>query len=115
MAIQVITSKPEILLEDIKYLIDSGKIDTWLYDEDGDFTHSSDQWNKIAWFRPVCGQDRIIFGILGRKGINISIDEYSIYHGRFVEMLVKHYINKVESISIIRPMDNTFDTNKIDL
>lgn len=114
MAIRVITSKPEILLEDIRHLIDSGKIDTWVYDADGDFTHNVNQWNKVAWFRPVCDHDRVIFGIIGRKGIDISIDEYSIYHGRFVEMLVKYYINKVESISIIRPVDNIFDTNKID-
>ena len=114
MAIQVITSKPEILLEDIRHLIDSGKIDTWLYDEDGDFTHKTDQWSNIAWFHPFCGHDRIIFGIIGRKGINISIDEYSVYHGRFIEMLVKNNLNKVTSISILRPSDNNFDSDKID-
>ena len=114
MAIQVITSKPEILLEDIKYLIKSGKIDTWLYDEDGDFTHCADQWNKVAWFRPVCYRDRIIFNIVGHKGVNISIDEYSIYHGRFIEMLVKNYLYKVISISILRPLDNNNESDKID-
>lgn len=114
MAIQVVTSKPEILLDDIKHLIDSGKIDAWLYDEDGDFTHRASQWNRIAWFRPFCGSDRIVFGIIGRKGIDISIDEYSIYHGRFIEMLVKNYINKVSSISILRPSENNLDSDKID-
>ncbi|WP_294455786.1 hypothetical protein [uncultured Bacteroides sp.] len=114
MAVQVVTSQPEMLLEDIKHLIDLGKIDTWLYDEDGDFTHGTNQWNRVAWFRPFCGSDRIIFGIIGRKGINISIEEFSIYHGRFIEMLVKHYINKVSSISVLRPSDNNFDSNKID-
>lgn len=114
MAIQIITSKPEILLEDIKNLIDAGKIDTWTYDADGDFTHSVEQWNNVAWFHPFFYRDRIIFGLIGRKGINISIDEYSIYHGRFIEMLVKNYINKVNSISVLRPSDNEFDSNKID-
>lgn len=114
MAVQVITSKPEILLEDIKSLINSGEIDTWIYDEDGDFTHCVKQWNKVAWFRPFCDCNRVIFGLIGRKDINISIDEYSIYHGRFVEMLVKHYLNKVASISVLRPSDNEFDSDKID-
>lgn len=114
MAIQVITKVPEELINDIKSLIDSGKIDTWSYDEEGDFTHCAIQWNKIAWFRPYIINDKVIFGIIGRKGINISVDEYSIYHGRFIEVLVKNYINRVASISILRPAENDFDTDKID-
>lgn len=114
MAIKVVTTKPDWFISDIKSQIDENHIETWCYDEDGDFTHCSSQWNRIAWFRPFILDNQVIFGIIGRKGINISAAEYGIYHGRFVEMLVTHYLNSVASISILRPEDNVFDTNKLE-
>ena len=42
MAIFVQTDNPTRLVQDIKSYIDDKKIVTWMYDDDGDFTHDTD-------------------------------------------------------------------------
>lgn len=91
MAIYIETSNPKQLLEDIKKSIRDRKITTWSCDTDGDFTHDVDQWRYKAWFRPRIKEDRLIFGIICRKDRNLSVLEYAIYHGRFVEMILTHF------------------------
>ena len=52
MAVKIKTHNPQLMLEKIKHLIDNGEIKTWVYDNDGDFTHNADQWLEKAWFTP---------------------------------------------------------------
>lgn len=120
MAIEVKLRKiaPEQFINDIKKKIDDGEIDTWVYDEDGDFTHSSSQWINKAWMSPsIIEEDlskEIIFGILGRRGVNLSMTEYSIYHGRFVEVLLKYYSEYISNLVVTTPLVSPHDTHKID-
>ena len=44
MAIFIRTKNPKKLLEDLKKEINDKKIDTWQYDDDGDFYHVQNQW-----------------------------------------------------------------------
>jgi hypothetical protein len=53
------TDKPERLLENFKKKIDDGKVETWSYDADGDFSHTPSQWKNRAWLRPVIEDDRL--------------------------------------------------------
>ena len=99
MAIYVKTSDPKQLLEDIKKNISDGKIKTWSCDADGDFTYEAEQWHCRAWMRPFTSQSgEIIFGILCRKDRNISVTDYAVFHGRFVEMLLVHFDRQCEDI-----------------
>lgn len=91
MAIFVETSNPKQLLADIKKEISEGKIATWSCDKDGDFTHNVDQWRYKAWFHPRIKDDQLILGVICRKDRNMSVLEYAVYHGRFVEMLLTHF------------------------
>lgn len=105
------------IVEDIKGKIDNEEIVTWSYDGDGDFTHSVDQWANKAWLRPVFLEDNpkfMVFAIVGRKGFTISIDEYSIYHGRFVETLLKYYSKFIENMQVTVPRESSLDTSNID-
>lgn len=52
MAIIVDTTSPSDLLRKIKKAIDDGKVRSWSYGKDGDFTHDSDQWKNKARLRP---------------------------------------------------------------
>lgn len=57
MAIYIKTENPQRLVDRIKECIDNHSIDTWIYDSDGDFTHSVEQWKFRAWIRPtVCSK-----------------------------------------------------------
>lgn len=107
MAFIVRTSKPDTLLNEIYRAIDEGRIDTWSYDSDGDLTHCATQWNKQAWLRPKIEDGVILFFIIGRKNIPITRQLYSIYHGRFVEMLINHlymYCDSGEIVVTSQPM-----------
>lgn len=100
MAIFVITNQPRKLLENLKRKINDKKIDTWLYDNDGDFYHVPNQWKFKAWLSPFVENNRLVFGIIGQKEINLSTLAYAVYHGRFVEMLLNHFDQQFSEVNI---------------
>lgn len=114
MAVIVKTRYPEDFINQVKKRIDDQEIDTWQYDDDGDFTHTALQWKNHAWFRPYPEDNKLVFGILGRKDSLLSISEYGIYHGRFVEMLMSHFSSEITEVLIQSPFVNSKDTQKIE-
>ena len=91
MAVLLTTNHPEELLKKIKEKIDSDGIDTWSYDEIGDFTHTPGQWKEKAWLRPKPQQGALAFGLMGQKEIAMTKQIYGLYHGRFIDMLLTHF------------------------
>ena len=91
MAVIVKTNNPESLLASIKKEINSNTIDTWSVDNDGDFTHTPEQWINKAWFTPRIYAGELRFGILSPKDVKITTFIYGVYHGRFIEMLLNHF------------------------
>lgn len=108
MAIFVSTEKASELLAEIKKAIDIHEIVTWEYDSDGDFTHVPEQWKNKAWLRPYIETNRLVFGIVDRKDVNLSLDEYAIYHGRFIEMLLEHFDKQCGEIQV-SPLGTDYD------
>jgi hypothetical protein len=82
---------PARLLADIKLAIDAKRIRTWSYDDDGDFTHTAEQWLREAWLRPVLQKEHLQLVIIPPRDTHISSTIYAIYHGRFVEMVLRHF------------------------
>lgn len=110
MSIYVKTSNPASFLQNIKDKIEKKDIPTWAVDDDGDFTHSPGQWAYHAWMRPFIetGNNRIVFGIICRKDSNLSVEDYAVYHGRFVEMLLTHFDKECDSIEVT-PLATGYD------
>ena len=102
---------PSIIVDSIKNLIDNGEIDTWSYDVDGDFTHSPKQWMRRSWLRPDADDTNstLSFWIIGNKNEPMTKTMYAIYHGRFAEMLLKHFDNQIDSF-IITPERGLHDS-----
>lgn len=90
MAINFDTTDPAGLLAAFKYGIDRGHIVTWSYDKDGDFTHTPDQWKNKAWLRPSVYTGRLILNIIGRQREAMPLEVYAVYHGRFIEAMIRH-------------------------
>ena len=90
MAIYFKTNNPQDLLVEFKSAIKKGHVSTWLCDEDGDFTHTPDQWKNRAWLRPKIEANKLALYIFGPKHVNISSEVYAIYHGRFIESMLRH-------------------------
>ena len=112
MAIFVTTNTPGMLVENIKKKIDEHKIDTWSVDSDNDFTHNVDQWRNRAWIRYAIESGRVVFYVICRKDANMTIVEYAVYHGRFVEMLLTHFDNECNAIEVT-PLATSYDRVKI--
>jgi len=85
-----LTPNPKLLLKTFRDCIDDSHVITWGYDEDGDFTHTAKQWEKLAWMHPVPLVDRLSFFIVPRKGFAISKVVYAVYHGRLIESFLTH-------------------------
>ena len=103
MAVIVKTENPKVLLQKIHKAIDENKIDTWIIDNDGDFTHVPEQWNCKAWMHKAdiaSDNDELVFGIVGNKQVKMTKLLYAVYHGRFAEMLLSHFDTEIESINI---------------
>ena len=115
MAIIVKSKHSEYIRIKIPVLIKEGKIDTWEIDEDGDYTHLPHQWHNRAWMRAIIEEQDLVFYIIGRKQSKLSIEEYSVYHGRMAEMIMSHFYNYIDQIIITSPFKYEKDTKKIDL
>lgn len=100
MSIYVKSSNPQKLIHDINEKIENSEINTWCVDNDGDYTHTAEQWKNHAWIHPIVEADRVIFAIWGRVRENLSVVDYAIYHGRFVEMLLAHFDHQCDSIDV---------------
>lgn len=91
MAVHFKTKTPKKLLSAYKKVIDDGHVTTWTYDEDGDFTHTSDQWSRKAWLRPkIVEAEELVFYILSPVETQIGSSTYAVYHGRFIESFLRH-------------------------
>lgn len=99
MALIVKTSNPSGLLSEIKKAIDSKSIQTWSYDSDGDFTHTPEQWQFKAWMRPKIINGELQFGFLGHNEVNTTKLLYAVFHGRFAEMLLNHFDDKLTNVA----------------
>ena len=108
MALIVKTQKPIALVSNLIKMIDDDVIDTWTYDDDKDFTHTG-QWINKAWFTPIYGDDYVKFALLGRKSVNMTLMEYSIYHGRFVELLLNHFSQEINNLIVTKPLEDSSD------
>lgn len=85
------TGNPDALLLNIKSKIDEGKIKSWSYDKDGDFTLSIDIWNQQAWLHPIIAHNSLNFSIIRPRGVDISKAVYAVYHGRFIEVVLRFF------------------------
>ena len=114
MAIFIKTKDPKELLGLIRSQIDNDIIKYWVYDLDGDITCIREELLGKAWLHPYLLDGFLAFGIMGRKNVQLSIDTYSIYHGKFVEILLNKLGSHYSSIIIKAPFENTLDTKNIE-
>lgn len=88
------TNKPKALLDAIKKEIDEDKIATWIYDKDGDFTHTPAQWKNKAWLRPTVDEGQLVLKIIKPESVTkLGNAVLGVYYGRFLEMVSNHFEN----------------------
>lgn len=106
MALSVKTTDPTGLLTAIKKEIADKKIVTWnylLHEKKDYFTHNPDQWLNKAWLTPTIGINELNFSIIWPANSLKDKEISAVYHGRFAEMLIKHFEVKFTSIVALKP------------
>ena len=94
MAIRFVTGTPKKLLSSFKAAIDDGRVVTWGYDNDNDFTHTAPQWKGRAWLRPRFEEGKVLkFSIVRPNNSKVTSEVYAIYHGRIIESMLAHCDN----------------------
>lgn len=98
MTIVIKTNDPSQLLKEIRVAINQGHIDTWSYDDVGDFTHTPEQWKYKAWLRPHVEARQLRFSLVSNNKQTLTKAVYGVYHGRFSEMLITHFDDQFAAI-----------------
>jgi hypothetical protein len=103
MALSVKTSDPKGLLKSIYEAIDKKSIKTWAYNPEKYFVHTSPQWiaKGKGWLVPKVTTDSLELQI---KTSDVKSEDcvamYSMYFSSFAEMLLYHFREKFESVTI---------------
>jgi len=67
VSIRIDCDQPTELLSSIKNAIDKGHVETWAYDKDGDFTHSTTQWKNRRGYIPKSNKAGCFSRLLNRQ------------------------------------------------
>lgn len=116
MAIKVKTNQPQLFVDELRKRIKLNLIDDWVCDDDGDFTYNVEPWSLLAWFHPYKkDSESLIFGIIGRDGYNITLEEYSKYHIHFVELLIRNFVGSISNIEVTMPLISVYDSFDVEI
>lgn len=107
MAITVLTSAPQELLEKIRSDVSLHQNSEWQADSDGDFTLADPKWRDKAWFRAYVKDRKLVFGIIPSSNPGMTSNLFASYHGQLLSMLLANYDHMFSEAST-SPITNKF-------
>lgn len=114
MAIIIAIDYPEDFLDEFKKRLRNDVNSNWRCDDDGDFTLMIPPFESKAWFHPYIDEKKLIFGILGRKNVMLTVSEFSAYHSIMLNVLLCNFGKEIKTIQILSFMESEYDTRQID-
>lgn len=103
MAIIIHTENPSILLDKIYDGIESKRVERWAVLSDGRVTYSKLLWKNEAFLKPQIWveESELRFGLIKRKDRkHVSTKLYTLFHTKFVEMLLTYFENDFISVAV---------------
>lgn len=103
MAIIIKTNHPSELLDNIYAGIESKKVEKWVLLNDGRITYSGFLWKNEAFLKPQIWveENELRFGLIKRKDRkHISSKLYTLFHSKFVEMLLTNFDTQFYSVTV---------------
>jgi len=84
----------------IRKKMDDKNILTWSYDNDLNFHHTPAQWKNMAWLKPTIEEDNSVLKLSLRRLSDTLLDDADrgVFYGRFTEMIISHFKNRIVSI-----------------
>lgn len=110
MAIIITTTSPDDFSAAFLRKVRSGRIPTWIIDEDGDLTISSPRWRNMAWFEIQVAQTQVGFGIIPSAICRMTKELYAVFHGRLAATLLAYFDDEISDMRITPQFDERFDT-----
>jgi hypothetical protein len=101
MAVDVFTVDAEGLLRSLRRRMREGRIDGWAYDDQFEsFTHTPAPWKGQGWFQPEVCADKLRFVLKGTEGTPYTRELFTVYHSRFIEMLLTQGFDRWDSARV---------------
>lgn len=102
MPLHAFTPKPAELLEKLKKAVTFKHVPAWGMDADGDFTYVAEagRWKDMAWMKARIGTGELVFAFVIPTNAKNTATLYSVYHGRFAEMLLTHFSSHLTEIKV---------------
>lgn len=107
MGIIVSTKKASGLIASLKTEIKSGNAHTWVHGirptaPRDYFTHNGEgnRFLNFASFAPSVISEGVVFNLFSPGGKPVEYGIWGVYHGRFVELLLNHGGDSIESIMV---------------
>lgn len=98
--IKITTDNPFVFIASFDFAMRTNVIRGWTVDGVGDYTMTSDIRGNRAWFRHHIHGNEIQFGIIGSRSAPMDRTLYSVYHSRFIEVLLTHFDNDIQSLEV---------------
>lgn len=104
--ITVATQQPADLLNKIKAAIRDGSVETWAFAPGDGFTHATrdGQWEGHAHLEPSAKASELVLRYVPTKPREPDAPDSAtlrgVYHGRFIEMLVTHFRDDLDEITV---------------
>lgn len=102
MSVILKTKTPRKLIKSIREAIDQGRICSWRYDSDGDFTSTHQGLENVAWMHPVFTKpkEEVVLAMLGRYFAPVTTYEYAKYHALFTQLILEHFDEEVDEMIV---------------
>lgn len=84
----------------LREMIEEGHVTTWVFDKDGDMTHSAAQWSGKAWIHPQIKPGFLILSIISSRTRPLTNVVYGVYMGRLAECFITHLSQYITSLRI---------------
>ena len=99
MAVSIAAADPAFLLKGILARFDQRTIEGWCRDGEC-FTLTDPEWSTRAYLRPLLQTENLVLGLVPTEGQGMSKELYAVYHGRFIDMLLRHFSDVIGSVQL---------------
>jgi hypothetical protein len=113
--LRIFTNDPDALHDEIIDALaaevdpNGHKIETWTLDDNLDPRHTGgdDHWRDQGWLEFEVEPGVLVVRVRWEKGSQGERGRYGVLQGRFIEMLINHFLGKFTSIEFVDPRPPT--------
>jgi hypothetical protein len=99
MSLTITTPDVDALRAGLLERVSQGAVEGWEGDGES-FTLTDPEWGGKAWVRAFPEPGRLVLGLVPAEGGVMADGTYAAYHGRLVELLLRHFRAQVRAVQV---------------